>query len=112
MWLYSFVHLHCLPFIAVSPTHTFIMNKTIEIQELAFVVAAKNYEPSLLNPGFLKYSGIIPSDWELSRQPVFNDRVAQIVFNNGVNIVGEPQGYFILKTSISISSDCPQRRFA
>ncbi|WP_299493043.1 hypothetical protein [Acaryochloris sp. IP29b_bin.137] len=88
-----------------------MMNKTIDIQELAFVVAAKNYEPSLLNPGFLKYSGIIPSDWELSRQPVFNDRVAQIVFNNGVNIVGEPNRFMLIEamgTKSEETLDSPQ----
>ena len=60
------------------------MTQALEIQELAIVITAKDYDPSLLNPGFLKYSGIIPEDWELVKQPVVSNRASQIVFNNGV----------------------------
>ena len=60
------------------------MTQALEIQELAIVITAKNYDPSLLNPNFLKYSGIIPTDWELARQPVVSNRASQIVFNNGI----------------------------
>ena len=66
------------------------MNQTLEIQELAIVITAKDYDPSLLNPGFLRYSGIIPEDWELARQPVVSNRGSQIVFNNGVYIAAQP----------------------
>lgn len=66
------------------------MNQALEIQELAIVITAKNYDPSLLNPGFLKYSGIVPEDWELARQPVVSNRASQIVFNNGIYIAAQP----------------------
>ena len=66
------------------------MNQALEIQELAIVITAKNYDPSLLNPNFLKYSGIIPEDWELARQPVVSNRASQIVFNNGIYIAAQP----------------------
>lgn len=66
------------------------MNQALEIQELAIVITAKNYDPSLLNPGFLKYSGIVSSDWELAKKPVINNRGAQIIFNNGVYIAAQP----------------------
>ena len=62
------------------------MNKNLEIQELAIVVTAKNYDPSLLNPGFLKHSGVVPEDWQLSGQPVVTNRGSQIVFSNGVYV--------------------------
>lgn len=66
------------------------MNQALEIQELAIVITAKNYDPSLLNPGLLKYSGIVPADWELARKPVISNRGSQIVFNNGVYIAAQP----------------------
>ena len=66
------------------------MNQALEIQELAIVITAKDYDPSLLNPGLLKYSGIVPEDWELARQPVISNRGSQIVFNNGVYIAAQP----------------------
>ena len=66
------------------------MNQTLQIQELAIAIAAKNYDPSFLNPGLLKYSGIIPEDWKLAKKPVLNNRNSQLAFQNGVVIASRP----------------------
>jgi hypothetical protein len=66
------------------------MNQTLEIQELVIVITANNYDPSLLNPGFLKYSGIINSNWELAKEPIVSSRGSQIIFNNGIYLVAQP----------------------
>lgn len=66
------------------------MNTSLVVQELAIIIAAKNHNPTILNPDFLKYSGIVPTDWELARQPIFTNRVAQVIFTNGISIVAEP----------------------
>jgi hypothetical protein len=62
-----------------------------EIQELSIAIGAKNLNPSLLTVDFLKYSGIVPADWELKSQPVSNPNFAQVNFQNGVNIVAQPR---------------------
>ena len=36
------------------------------------------------------HSGIIPADWVLARQPVVNQQVAQIAFQNGISLVAQP----------------------
>lgn len=66
------------------------MNQTLEVQELAIVITAKNYSPSFLNPELLKYSGIIPEDWKLIKKPVVSNRHSQLVFQNGVIITAKP----------------------
>ena len=66
------------------------MNHTLEIQELALVLAVKRQDPTLLNPEFLHYSGIIPEAWELAQQPVRNPQGAQVSFQNGINIIAYP----------------------
>ncbi len=55
-------------------------------QEVAVVIAMNSQNPSLLSEDFLKYSGIVPNEWQLSRQPVYNQQVAQLVFENGFSI--------------------------
>lgn len=67
------------------------MNKSLVVQELVIVIAAKNLSPTILNPDFLRYSGIVPENWEFQRQPIYSDRVAQVIFTNGISIVAEPQ---------------------
>jgi hypothetical protein len=66
------------------------MQSTLNIQEVAIAVVAKDLNPTVLNPDFLKYSDIVPSDWELARPPVYTNRLAQLMFNNGVGIVAQP----------------------
>ncbi|MEC4819257.1 MAG: hypothetical protein SAK29_39200 [Scytonema sp. PMC 1069.18] len=65
------------------------MSRSLEIQELAIAITAKQYNPKLLTPDFLKYTGIVPNNWELARPPIVTDTVAQVIFQNGVNIVAQ-----------------------
>jgi len=60
-----------------------------DIEELSLSLIIKNFNPNLLSYEFLTMSGIIPSDWELARQPVTNPRGSQITFKNGVNIIAQ-----------------------
>ncbi len=66
------------------------MNKTIQIQELAIAITAKNLNPNIVNLDFLKYSNIISPDWQLARQPVYTKSLTQLVFQNGIAIVAQP----------------------
>jgi hypothetical protein len=66
-------------------------------QELAIVIAVKTQNPTILNEDFLKQSGIIPTDWKLAREPVYTDRVAQIVFENGFSIAAQPDRVMFLE---------------
>ncbi|MBX9255594.1 hypothetical protein H1Q63_16925, partial [Desmonostoc muscorum CCALA 125] len=56
------------------------MSQSLNIQEIAIAIAAKQHNPTILTPDFLKYSGIVPSDWELSKPPIITDSAAQVVF--------------------------------
>lgn len=73
------------------------MTKTIEITELAIVIAT-NADSTLLNPSFLTGSGIVPTNWELARQPVVSQRASQIIYNNGVNLIAQPNRLTLLET--------------
>jgi hypothetical protein len=73
------------------------MSQTLEIIEFAIVIAAPNYDPTLLNPSFLAGSGIIPGDWEIARQPIVSQRVSQVVYNNGINLVAQPNRLILVE---------------
>lgn len=62
-----------------------------EIQELAITIAAKNLNPTMLSEEFLKFSGVVPEDWELARQPAISANFSQVTFKNGINIVAQPR---------------------
>ena len=65
------------------------INKSLNIQELSIAITANNFNPTILNVDLLKLSGVIPPDWELARPPVLSDRLANIAFKNGINLVAQ-----------------------
>lgn len=66
------------------------INKALDIRELDMTVSARELNPAMLNLDFLKFSGIIPADWELARQPAIAPQMVQFSFKSGVNIVAQP----------------------
>ena len=65
--------------------------KKINLQELAIVIAVNEIDPTLVTPEFLKYSQIIPTDWELAGQPARNFQGSQVTFQNGITVIAQPQ---------------------
>jgi hypothetical protein len=43
------------------------MDKTLALYELAVVLVARNHNPTILNPDFLKFNGMVPDNWELNQ---------------------------------------------
>lgn len=66
------------------------MAKTLAVQEHAIVIATKEHSPAVLTPAFLKYGNVVSKDWELAGRPVCTDRVAQVIYANGISITAEP----------------------
>jgi hypothetical protein len=62
-----------------------------EIEELAIGISAANLNPTMLREDVLKFSGIIPNDWTLAKQPVMNPNFAQVTFQNGISVVAQPR---------------------
>lgn len=73
------------------------MGQTIEMQEVGIAIAATDLNPKMLNLDFLKFSGIIATDWELARQPVLSSSMAQLSFVNGVNVLAQPRNITFLE---------------
>ena len=65
------------------------------IEEISVVIVAQDLTPTMMSLDFLKFSGIISKDWELSQQPVLNPNLAQLNFTNGVSINAQPRSVSI-----------------
>lgn len=81
------------------------MSQKFTVQDLVIAIAAKDFNPTMVNADFLKYSGVVPIDWELSRSPIYTDRAAQIVFTNGVNILAEGNRIILAEPIINNKSE-------
>ncbi len=65
------------------------MVKKLIIEELSIVVVARNHNPTLLNPDFLKYNGIVPAAWELAEPPICTPPVSQVVYKSKISIMAQ-----------------------
>ena len=72
------------------------------IEEISIIIAAQNLTPTMMSQDFLKFSGIIPKEWELAQQPVLNPNFAQLNFKNGLSMVAQPR-------SITLSESLNQK---
>jgi hypothetical protein len=50
------------------------------IEEISIIIAAQDLTPTMMSLDFLKFSGIIPKDWELSQQPTLSPNYSQLNF--------------------------------
>ena len=66
-----------------------MLSTNMEVRDFSIVVVANNQNPSFLNPDFLKYNQIVPTDWELAMPPISIPVLSQVMFKNGVNIVAQ-----------------------
>jgi hypothetical protein len=80
------------------------MNRTLSLQELAIVVSTPNQNPAVISLEFLKYSGIIPMEWELVREPISTNQLSQFVFQNGVALVAQTDRVMFLE-AVNAKSD-------
>jgi hypothetical protein len=72
------------------------MSPHLTTQEVSIVIAAQQ-SPAMLREDLLKYSGIIPNSWQLSRQPVASNQLSQLVFENGCSIASQPDRIMFLE---------------
>jgi hypothetical protein len=72
-----------------SQNYGVLMNGFVDIQELVFVLSARKNSPAILSPEFLKFSGIVPEDWDLARAPETSLQSAQVLYRNGVAVVSQ-----------------------
>ncbi len=63
------------------------------IEELGIVIGARDLSPTIMSQDFLKFSGIIPSAWELAQEPILNASSAYLSYTNGVNISAQPRSF-------------------
>jgi hypothetical protein len=65
------------------------MTHAMDVQELGIMLVTEKHTPTMLNPDVLRCSGIVPTDWELARSPLYAQHLTQLIFQNGVSLVAE-----------------------
>jgi hypothetical protein len=62
------------------------MQNDLQLSQIAVVILAKNHNPSILNPDFLRINGIVPDDWEVDTPTFSSEEISQVTYRNGFQI--------------------------
>ncbi|BAU15727.1 hypothetical protein LEP3755_62920 (plasmid) [Leptolyngbya sp. NIES-3755] len=89
------------------------MSSTFQPQEQTFVLVPSSDQPlnpAIVNEEFCRYSGVIPMDWELARDPIYTPQLVQLSYQNGVTITAQPNR--ILFTEVIANKDASEYQAA
>jgi hypothetical protein len=75
------------------------------ISEFSVVLLVRNQNPTLLNLDFLKYSGVVPHDWEVASAPILSQQGSLIVFQNGLRLAADTTRTIFLESVVGKSID-------
>jgi hypothetical protein len=73
-----------------NPKKNASLNLSVDILEISIVLIIKDFNPNTINLDSLKYTGVIPDDWEIDNAPILNKSIVQFSFVNKVKITVEP----------------------
>lgn len=62
----------------------------LALVELAVVLVARSNNPSILNPDFLRFNGIVSEGCDVAQSPISTPAFSQVVFKNGVTVTADP----------------------
>ena len=73
----------------------------IEITQFSISILARNNNPTILNPDFLKINQIVPYDWETS-SPIFTtEEFSRVTYKNNIAIATTPDRLILNQVIIS-----------
>jgi hypothetical protein len=73
--------------------------------DLSIVFAVNQYDPQLLTDRYLKAKGVIPNDWQLAQPAETTRRQIDLLFKNGIRIVGQPGAIRFVESMVGKSPD-------
>ena len=69
----------------------------IALAAFSVVLTADNIDPSMINPDFLRHSGIVGLDLKTEQPPVSTPLLSQVTFEGGLSIVAQPDRFMVLQ---------------
>lgn len=73
----------------------------------SLVVLAKQNNPSILNPDFLRIQNIVPDDWTVKGQPITTPPFSQVSYENGYSITVEENKIQITQDGLNLEAGTP-----
>ncbi|MDE0333389.1 MAG: hypothetical protein OXI64_00400 [Defluviicoccus sp.] len=85
----------------------------IELVEVSVVLVANQNDPSILNPDFLRYNGIVDEALKLAQPPMSTPMISQVIFEGDIAVSAEPHRFVFKQKGDPLSEDaCVVPEFA
>lgn len=77
----------------------------ITLTALSVVLIADNIDPSMINPDFLRHSGIVASDLQTEQLPISTPVFSQVTFEGGLAVIAQPDRFAFVQQGESLEED-------
>lgn len=77
----------------------------VAINAFSVVLVADNIDPSMINPDFLRHSGIVGSDLKTEQPPVSTPVLSQAIFEGGFSVVAQPDRFIVVQQGEALTDD-------
>ncbi len=77
----------------------------ITLAAFSVVLTADNIDPSMINPDFLRHSGIVGSGLETEQPPVSTPVLSQATFKGGISVVAQPDRFIVVQQGDASTED-------
>ena len=85
----------------------------VGLVEVSVVLVANQNDPSILNPDFLRYNGIVDKALKLAQPPLSTPMISQVVFEGDIAVRAEPNRFVFEQKGQPLSEDgCVVPEFA
>lgn len=65
------------------------MTQELTLQDFVIILVSKKHKSTHLNLDVAKGAGIIPTDWQPARPPIYTNDVSQLIFTNRISIIAQ-----------------------
>ena len=69
------------------------------------VLTADNLDPSMINPDFLRHSGVVDSDRQTEQPPISTPAFSQVTFEGGLAVIAQPDRFAFVQQGETLARD-------
>ena len=77
----------------------------VGLAEVSVVLVANQNDPSILNPDFLRYNGIVDKALKLAQPPMSTPMISQVMFKGDIAVRAEPNRFVFEQKGQPLSED-------
>ena len=77
----------------------------VTLSALSIVLVADKFDPSMINPDFLRHSGIVDPNLQIKQPAVSTPVFSEVIFEGGLSVVAQPDRFNVVQHRETLTED-------